>query len=67
MDKDTLASIMLQYQTTIAARTALGHGIHREEVARCLEDLAAAIRDPGTVPEDMNPIYTGNLISELVG
>lgn len=46
----------LMGSTTFAARFALGAGVGREDVARVLEDLANAIRNPGDVAEDMSPI-----------
>lgn len=46
----------LQGYTTFAARWALGQGLSSDEVARVLEDLAHAVREPGDVAEDMSPI-----------
>ena len=46
--------------TDVAARRALGEGIDRESVAAELEALADAIRDPGSVAEDMSPILPGD-------
>jgi hypothetical protein len=46
----------LIYATDVAARRALGNGLGRDEVAQELEALADAIRDPGSVAEDMSPI-----------
>jgi hypothetical protein len=46
--------------TDLAARLALGNGLSREDVAQSLESLAAAIRDPGQVAENMEPITADN-------
>ena len=46
----------LQGSTTFSARWALGQGLDNDTVARVLEDLAHAIRDPSDVAEDMSPI-----------
>jgi hypothetical protein len=46
----------LNYTTTIAARRALGNGMARDEVADELYALADAIKDPGSVAENMSPI-----------
>ena len=56
MDQEMTSVVWLQFTTSQAARFALGNGADRETVARVLEDLAAAIRDPGTVAEDVSPI-----------
>jgi hypothetical protein len=46
--------------TDLAARLALGNGLSPEDVAGALESLAAAIREPGNVAEDMSPITADN-------
>lgn len=65
MDKETLVSIILGYNVTLAARAALGDGLEREHVANVLADLANAIRNPDSVAEDMEPVYVPNLLDEL--
>jgi methyl coenzyme M reductase alpha subunit len=50
------AIIHLQFTTSQAARFALGMGVDPEDIAAYLEDLAGAIRDPGSVAENMSPI-----------
>ena len=49
------AFLMLQRYTELAARTALGDGLDRDEVAQALETLANAIRTEDCA-EDMSPI-----------
>jgi hypothetical protein len=49
------AFLMLQRYSELAARTALGDGLDREDVALALETLAAAIRTEDCA-EDMSPI-----------
>jgi hypothetical protein len=46
----------LAFAVTYAARFALGCGCDRETVVLILEGLAAAVRNPGEVAEDMSPI-----------
>jgi hypothetical protein len=52
----TTAIVNLEFTATYAARFALGCGADRETVALVLESLAAAVRDPATVAENMSPI-----------
>lgn len=58
------AYIIFNYNTTLAARSALGDGMTREEVASQLESLAAAIRTQDCA-ENMSPISTG-ILGELL-
>ena len=46
----------LQGSTAFAARWALGQGLESDDVAKVLEALAHAIREPGDVAENMSPI-----------
>lgn len=55
------AVVNLQAATTFAARFALGSGVDRETAAMVLEDLANAIRNPGTVAESTAPITLDDL------
>lgn len=67
IDPQVLVMIIFQYQLSLATRVALGDGIDKESIASALENMANAIRNPGTVVEDTSPISTGSLISELAG
>jgi hypothetical protein len=60
-----LAMDMFSYNTTVAAKMALGEGIDRETVAALLHSLAEAIRTQDCA-EDMSPIYDRTL-SQLHG
>jgi hypothetical protein len=60
-----LAMDIFNYNSTVAAKMALGEGIDRETVAACLRSLADAIETQDCA-EDMSPIYDRTL-SQLHG
>src|SRR5215469_3230282 len=46
----------LMVMVTVAARHALAYGTDREDIAQVLESLAAGIRNPPSVAENMGPL-----------
>jgi hypothetical protein len=63
-ERKAFALGLLEFNSTLAARIALGHGIDRETVGACLRDLAYAI-ETQDVAEDMSPVGDGNILAEL--
>lgn len=58
-----VAMNVFEYNSTLAARAALGHGISRDEIALSLESLAYAIRTQD-VAESMYPIDDGGTFEQ---
>jgi hypothetical protein len=63
-ERKSFALGLLEFNATLAARIALGHGIDRNTVAAVLRDLAYAI-ETQDVAEDMSPVGDGNILAEL--
>jgi hypothetical protein len=63
-EHDSFALNLFEYNTTLAARVALGHGIDRETVAAVLHSLAEAIRTQDCA-ESMSPVSDGNTLEEM--
>jgi hypothetical protein len=57
---------LFEYNTTLAAKLAVGHGVEREKVAMSLHSLADAIANPTSVAEDMRPIDDANTLLHLM-
>jgi hypothetical protein len=57
---------LFEYNTTLAAKLAVGHGFDRERVAMSLHSLADAIANPTSVAEDMRPIDDANTLLHLM-
>ena len=64
-DLERVAMNIFLYNTSMAARLAQGHGIDRELVAQCLEDLAAAVRT-GDCAESLYALDDGHTLEQLV-
>lgn len=63
---EELAMHLFNYNTTLAARLALGHGIDKETVAESLRSLAYAI-ETGDVAESMYAVDDGHTLDQLLG
>jgi hypothetical protein len=63
-ERDGFALNLFEYNSTVAARIALGHGIDRETVAAILHSLADAILTQDCA-ESMSPIHDGNTMEEM--
>jgi hypothetical protein len=63
--KEEFARNLFNYNVTIAARLAIGHGIDRPDVATWLRDLAYAI-ETQDVAEDMSPVDDINTLDHLI-
>jgi hypothetical protein len=63
-ERSAFALGLFEFNATLAARIALGHGIDRETVAAILHSLADAIRTQDCA-EDMSPVSDGNILAEL--
>jgi hypothetical protein len=57
---------LFEYNTTLAAKLAVGHGFDRERVAMSLHSLADAIANPTSVAEDMSPVHDANTLLHLL-
>jgi hypothetical protein len=55
---------VFEFNSTLAARIALGHGIDRETVGAILHSLADAIITEDCA-ENMSPVSDGNTLAEL--
>jgi hypothetical protein len=63
-ERDGFALNLFEFNTTLAARVALGHGIDRETVAAILHSLAEAIRTQDCA-ESMSPVDDGRTLEEM--
>jgi hypothetical protein len=63
-ERKSFALGLFEFNATLAARIALGHGIDRNTVSAVLRSLADGIefRD---VAEDMSAVADGNILAEL--
>jgi hypothetical protein len=57
---------LFEYNTTLSAKLAVGHGFDRERVAMSLHSLADAIANPTSVAEDMSPVDDHNTLLHLL-
>jgi hypothetical protein len=57
---------LFEYNTTLSAKLAVGHGFDRERVAMSLHSLADAIANPTSVAEDMSPVDDANTMLHLL-
>jgi hypothetical protein len=63
--REWFAMNLFEYNVTLAARIALGHGIDREGVGAALRSLAYAI-ETRDVAEDMSPVDDVNTLNHLL-
>lgn len=63
-ERDSFALNLFEYNSTVAARIALGHGINRETVSAILHSLADAILTQDCA-ESMSPVDDGNTMEEM--
>jgi hypothetical protein len=63
-ERDCFAMNLFEYNSTLSARVALGHGLDRETVAAVLHTLADAILTQDCA-ESMSPIPDGNTLEEM--
>jgi hypothetical protein len=63
-EHDAFALNLFEFNTTLSARVAIGHGIDRETVASVLRTLADAILTQDCA-ESMSPVSDGNTLEEM--
>jgi hypothetical protein len=63
-ERDGFAMNLFEYNITLSARVALGHGMDRTTVASILFSLAQAIETQNCA-ESMSPVPDGNTLEEM--
>jgi hypothetical protein len=63
-ERKSFALGLFEFNATLNARIALGHGIDRDTVSMVLRSLADAIEFQD-VAENMSPVGDGNILAEL--
>jgi hypothetical protein len=63
-ERDGFALNLFEYNTTLSARIALGHGLDRETVSAILHSLADAILTQDCA-ESMSPVSDGRTLEEM--
>jgi hypothetical protein len=63
--QEQFATHLFLYNTTLAARVALGHGIPAGAISQYLTDLAYAI-ETGDVAESMGAVPDGSTLEQLI-